>query len=37
MKSQIKNLTKDQKKAYFNEYDYKVNLLQKKQWKEEIR
>lgn len=36
-KSQIINLTKDQKKAYFDEYDYRVKLLQKKQWKEENR
>ncbi|XP_010910150.1 translocase of chloroplast 101, chloroplastic [Elaeis guineensis] len=36
-KSQVAKLTKEQKKAYFDEYDYRVNLLQKKQWKEELR
>ncbi|KAK8946324.1 hypothetical protein KSP39_PZI006361 [Platanthera zijinensis] len=36
-KSQIAMLTKEQKKAYFDEYDYRVKLLQKKQWKEELR
>ncbi|KAK9136899.1 hypothetical protein Sjap_007493 [Stephania japonica] len=36
-KSQIAKLSKDQRKAYFDEYDYRVKLLQKKQWKEELR
>lgn len=36
-KSQIAKLSKDQKKAYFEEYDYRVKLLQKKQWKEELK
>ncbi|EHA8587017.1 translocase of chloroplast, chloroplastic [Cocos nucifera] len=36
-KSQIAKLTKEQKMAYFDEYDYRVKLLQKKQWKEELR
>ncbi|KAF9604199.1 hypothetical protein IFM89_004774 [Coptis chinensis] len=35
-KSQITKLSKDQRKAYFDEYDYRVKLLQKKQWKEEL-
>uniref|UniRef100_A0A0D9WCX6 AIG1-type G domain-containing protein n=1 Tax=Leersia perrieri TaxID=77586 RepID=A0A0D9WCX6_9ORYZ len=36
-KSQLGRLTKEQKNAYFDEYDYRVKLLQKKQWKDEIR
>ncbi|XP_010909957.1 translocase of chloroplast 101, chloroplastic [Elaeis guineensis] len=36
-KSQIAKLTKEQKRAYFDEYDYRVKLLQKKQWNEELR
>ncbi|CAL9173480.1 unnamed protein product [Musa hybrid cultivar] len=36
-KSQIAKLTKEQRRAYFDEYDYRVKLLQKKQWKEELR
>ncbi|PIN06682.1 Small monomeric GTPase [Handroanthus impetiginosus] len=36
-KAQIERLTREQKKAYFEEYDYRVKLLQKKQWKEELR
>ncbi|XP_077219451.1 translocase of chloroplast 159, chloroplastic-like [Tasmannia lanceolata] len=36
-KSQIAKLSKDQRKAYFDEYDYRVKLLQKKQWKEELK
>ncbi|KAK9161551.1 hypothetical protein Syun_007892 [Stephania yunnanensis] len=36
-KSQIAKLSKDQRKAYFDEYEYRVKLLQKKQWKEELR
>ncbi|KAK8542310.1 hypothetical protein V6N12_014911 [Hibiscus sabdariffa] len=36
-KVQLGKLTKEQRKAYFEEYDYRVKLLQKKQWKEELR
>ncbi|CAJ1938370.1 unnamed protein product [Sphenostylis stenocarpa] len=36
-KSQVAKLTKEQQKAYFEEYEYRVKLLQKKQWKEELR
>ncbi|XP_057421891.1 translocase of chloroplast 159, chloroplastic [Lotus japonicus] len=36
-KSQIANLNKEQKKAYLEEYDYRVKLLQKKQWREELK
>jgi Toc86/159 family protein import component len=36
-KSQLARLTNEQKNAYFDEYDYRVKLLQKKQWKDEIR
>ncbi|KAI9181032.1 hypothetical protein LWI28_010647 [Acer negundo] len=36
-RAQIAKLSKDQRKAYFEEYDYRVNLLQKKQWREELR
>ncbi|XP_073008866.1 translocase of chloroplast 101, chloroplastic-like [Typha latifolia] len=36
-KSQIAKLTKEQKRAYLDEYDYRVKLLQKKQWKEELK
>lgn len=36
-KSQIAKLSKEQKKAYFEEYEYRVKLLQKKQWREELR
>lgn len=36
-KSQIAKLTKEQRKAYFDEYDYRVKLFQKKQWKDELR
>ncbi|CAI9781108.1 unnamed protein product [Fraxinus pennsylvanica] len=36
-KAQIAKLSKEQKKAYFEEYDYRVKLLQKKQFKDEIR
>lgn len=35
--SQIAKLSKEQKKAYFEEYDYRVKLLQKKQWREELK
>nr|AFL55358.1 chloroplast preprotein import receptor Toc159 [Bienertia sinuspersici] len=36
-KSQLAKLSNEQKKAYFEEYDYRVKLLQKKQWKEELK
>eukprot|EP00268_Persea_americana_P067715 TRINITY_DN934_c2_g1_i11.p1 TRINITY_DN934_c2_g1~~TRINITY_DN934_c2_g1_i11.p1 ORF type:complete len:1479 (-),score=415.35 TRINITY_DN934_c2_g1_i11:725-5161(-) len=36
-KSQIANLSKVQRKAYFDEYEYRVKLLQKKQWREELQ
>ncbi|CAA6662052.1 unnamed protein product [Spirodela intermedia] len=36
-KAQIAKLTKEQRRAYYDEYDYRVKLLQKKQWKEELR
>ena len=36
-KSQIAKLSKEQKKAYFEEYEYRVKFLQKKQWKEELK
>lgn len=36
-KSQLAKLTKDQRRAYFDEYEYRVKLLQKKQWKDELR
>lgn len=36
-KAQIAKLSKEQKKSYFEEYDYRVKLLQKKQWREELR
>eukprot|EP00262_Sarcandra_glabra_P016849 TRINITY_DN560_c0_g1_i1.p1 TRINITY_DN560_c0_g1~~TRINITY_DN560_c0_g1_i1.p1 ORF type:complete len:1535 (-),score=411.12 TRINITY_DN560_c0_g1_i1:354-4958(-) len=36
-KSQIAKLSKEQRKAYFDEYDYRVKLLQKKQWREELK
>ncbi|KAF8401485.1 hypothetical protein HHK36_012425 [Tetracentron sinense] len=36
-KSQIAKLSKEQRKAYFEEYDYRVKLLQKKQWREELK
>ncbi|KAL1832923.1 hypothetical protein ACET3Z_002574 [Daucus carota] len=36
-KSQLAKLSKDQRNAYFEEYDYRVKLLQKKQWKEELK
>ncbi|KAL6969369.1 hypothetical protein U1Q18_029082 [Sarracenia purpurea var. burkii] len=37
LKSQISKLSKEQKKAYFEEYDYRVKLLNKKQWREELK
>ncbi|KAI3876986.1 hypothetical protein MKX03_024571 [Papaver bracteatum] len=36
-KSQIAKLSKEQRKAYFDEYDYRVKLLQKKQLREELK
>ncbi|KAF3324690.1 translocase of chloroplast 159 [Carex littledalei] len=36
-KSQIAKLSKEQRKAYFEEYEYRVKLLQKRQWREEVR
>ncbi|OIS98779.1 PREDICTED: translocase of chloroplast 159, chloroplastic-like [Nicotiana attenuata] len=36
-KSQIAKLSKEQTRAYFDEYDYRVKLLQKKQWREELK
>ncbi|XP_068662124.1 translocase of chloroplast 101, chloroplastic-like [Aristolochia californica] len=36
-KAQIEKLSREQRKAYFDEYDYRVKLLQKKQWKEELK
>ncbi|KAJ4722182.1 Translocase of chloroplast, chloroplastic [Melia azedarach] len=36
-KSQVAKLSREQRKAYFGEYDYRVKLLQKKQWKEEVK
>ncbi|XP_021595270.1 translocase of chloroplast 101, chloroplastic isoform X2 [Manihot esculenta] len=36
-KSQVNELSKEQRKAYFSEYAYRVKLLQKKQWREEVK
>ncbi|XP_071741348.1 translocase of chloroplast 159, chloroplastic-like [Rutidosis leptorrhynchoides] len=36
-KSQLLKLSREQKKAYFDEYDYRVKLLQKEQFKEELK
>ncbi|XP_018456004.2 translocase of chloroplast 159, chloroplastic [Raphanus sativus] len=36
-KTQLAKLSKDQRKAYLEEYDYRVKLLQKKQWREELK
>uniref|UniRef100_A0A6N2K291 AIG1-type G domain-containing protein n=1 Tax=Salix viminalis TaxID=40686 RepID=A0A6N2K291_SALVM len=36
-KSHVVKLTKEQRKAYLEEYDYRVKLLQKKQWQEEVK
>ncbi|EEF45536.1 translocase of chloroplast 159, chloroplastic [Ricinus communis] len=36
-KSQVDKLSEEQRKAYIKEYDYRVKLLQKKQWKEEVK
>uniref|UniRef100_A0A7N0TB97 AIG1-type G domain-containing protein n=1 Tax=Kalanchoe fedtschenkoi TaxID=63787 RepID=A0A7N0TB97_KALFE len=35
--AQLAKLNKEQLKAYYEEYDYRVKLLQKKQWKEELK
>ncbi|PON78509.1 Chloroplast protein import component [Parasponia andersonii] len=35
--SQIAKLSREQRKAYLEEYDYRVKLLQKKQWREELK
>lgn len=37
LKAQLAKLSKEQRKAYFEEYDYRVKLLQKKQLREELR
>ncbi|KAF2289178.1 hypothetical protein GH714_029239 [Hevea brasiliensis] len=36
-KSQVNKLSRVQRKAYFDEYDYRVKLLQKKQWIEGVK
>ncbi|CAL0306504.1 unnamed protein product [Lupinus luteus] len=36
-KAQFAKLNKEQQKAYLEEYEYRVKLLQKKQWKDELR
>ncbi|XP_057549151.1 translocase of chloroplast 159, chloroplastic-like isoform X2 [Amaranthus tricolor] len=36
-KTQLAKLSGEQRKAYFDEYDYRVKLLQKKQWREELK
>lgn len=36
-RSQVDKLSKEQRKAYFEEYDYRVKLLQKKQWREDVK
>ncbi|XVE82144.1 hypothetical protein DITRI_Ditri15bG0123100 [Diplodiscus trichospermus] len=36
-RSQVEKLSKEQRKAYYEEYDYRVKLLQKKQWREEVK
>lgn len=36
-KFQIAKLSREQRKAYFEEYDYRVKLLQRKQWREELK
>lgn len=36
-KSQLNKLSKEQRKDYFNELDYREKLFQRKQWKEELR
>ncbi|XP_022760564.1 translocase of chloroplast 159, chloroplastic-like [Durio zibethinus] len=36
-RSQVDKLSKEQRTAYYEEYDYRVKLLQKKQWREEVK
>ncbi|GMN46414.1 hypothetical protein TIFTF001_015590 [Ficus carica] len=36
-KSQVAKLNKEQRKAYFEEYDYCVKLLERKQWREAVK
>ncbi|PKI37179.1 hypothetical protein CRG98_042425 [Punica granatum] len=36
-KAQLAKLSKDQRRAYLEEYDYRVKLLQRKQWREELK
>ncbi|CAL0301032.1 unnamed protein product [Lupinus luteus] len=36
-KAQVAKLTREQRNAYFEEYEYRIKLQQKKQWKEELR
>ncbi|GLJ15753.1 hypothetical protein SUGI_0259250 [Cryptomeria japonica] len=36
-KSELSNLSKDQRRAYFSELEYREKLFQKRQWKEELR
>lgn len=36
-KSEIAKLNKEQRDAYFGEYDYRVKLFQKKQWNRKVR
>ncbi|XP_006396459.2 translocase of chloroplast 159, chloroplastic [Eutrema salsugineum] len=36
-KSQLAKLSKEQRNAYFDEYNYREKLLKRKQWKEELR
>ncbi|XVF28320.1 hypothetical protein REPUB_Repub15cG0019200 [Reevesia pubescens] len=36
-RSQVDKLSKEQRKAYYEEYDYRVKLLLKKQWREEMK
>ncbi|KAA3456208.1 translocase of chloroplast 159, chloroplastic isoform X1 [Gossypium australe] len=36
-RSEVDKLSKEERKAYYEEYDYRVKLLQKKQWREEVK
>lgn len=36
-RSDIAKLSKEQRKAYFEEYDYRVKLLRKKEWRQELK
>ncbi|KAF1890693.1 hypothetical protein Lal_00013288 [Lupinus albus] len=36
-KAQVAKLTREQRNAYLEEYEYRIKLQQKKQWKEELR